>query len=211
MNNSLLRYFFVFIDNVEYRYYILFTWSCRLSLPQVAVIGNAKIKSSLLQEMAESVGHTLNELGFHLVCGGLGGVMEASCLGHKSGENFCQTIGILPSFKDNTANKYIDIIIPSGLDIGRNQLVVASGFAVIVLGGGAGTLSEIALASQINKPILLMKGSGGWADKLTDDYLDQRCNSKIYHIHTLEELRQTLQNLSRVETKVGFINSGHNR
>ncbi|MFK5892671.1 MAG: TIGR00725 family protein [Pseudomonadota bacterium] len=180
-------------------------------LPQVAVIGNAKIKSPRLQLMAESVGLIINQLGFHLVCGGLGGVMEASCLGHKSGVNPSKTIGILPSFKENTANKYTDIIIPSGLDIGRNQLVVASGFAVVVLGGGAGTLSEIALASQINKPILLMKGSGGWADKLTDEYLDQRCNSKLHHIKSIEELGLILQSLSTIESKTGCINSGHNR
>jgi len=161
--------------------------------------------------MAESVGLIINELGFHLVCGGLGGVMEASCLGHKTGSNACITIGILPSSNSHTANKYTDIIIPSGLDIGRNQLVVASGFAVIVLGGGAGTLSEIALASQINKPIILMKGSGGWADKLTEEYLDQRCNSKLYHINTYEELRQTLIGLSKLESKSGCIDSDHNR
>ena len=79
------------------------------------------------------------------------------------------------------------------------------------MGGGAGTLSEIALASQINKPILLMKGSGGWADKLTDEYLDQRCNSKLYHISSLDELRITLQKLSLLESKSGSIDSGHNR
>jgi uncharacterized protein (TIGR00725 family) len=182
-----------------------------LSFPQVAVIGNARIKLPILQQMAESVGLIINELGFHLVCGGLGGVMEASCIGHKSGDMACQTIGILPSIKADTANEFIDIVIPSGLDVGRNQLVVASGFAVVVLGGGAGTLSEIALASQFNKPILLMKGSGGWADKLTDEYLDQRCNSKIYHINTLDELRHTLKILSTIIPKNGCINSGHNR
>jgi len=182
-----------------------------LSFSQVVVVGSARVRSPLVQDLAESVGLIINELGFHLVCGGLGGVMEASCLGHKSGNNPCQTIGILPSVKANTANKYTDIVIPSGLDIGRNQLVVASGFAVIVLGGGAGTLSEIALASQINKPILLMKGSGGWADKLTDEYLDERRNSKLYHINTFEELRQTLTNLSKLESKSGCIDSGHNR
>jgi len=182
-----------------------------LSFSQVAVVGSARIKSPFVQDMAESVGLIISELGLHLVCGGLGGVMEASCLGHKSGNNRCQTIGILPSVKASTANKYTDIIIPSGLDIGRNQLVVASGFAVIVLGGGAGTLSEIALASQINKPILLMKGSGGWADKLTDEYLDERCNSKLHHINSFEELRQTLTNLSKLESKSGSIDSGHNR
>jgi uncharacterized protein (TIGR00725 family) len=190
---------------------LFFTGSSKLSFPQVSVIGNAKIKSSQLKDMAEAVGLIINDLGFHLVCGGLGGVMEASCKGHKSGAEPSQTIGILPSFKESTANKYTDIIIPSGLDIGRNQLVVSSGFAIVVLGGGAGTLSEIALASQINKPILLMKGSGGWADKLTDEYLDQRCNSKLYHISSLDELRITLQKLSLLESKSGSIDSGHNR
>ena len=56
-----------------------------------------------------------------------------------------------------------------------------------------------------------MKGSGGWADKLTDEYLDQRCNSKLYHISSLDELRITLQKLSLLESKSGSIDSGHNR
>lgn len=181
-----------------------------MSVFQVSVIGSARIESAFLNDMAQSVGLTISQLGFHLVCGGLGGVMEASCLGHRSGDTAANTIGILPSFDENTANQYIDIVIPTGLDVGRNQLVVSSGFAVVVLGGGAGTLSEIALASQINRPILLMKGSGGWADKLTDEYLDQRCNSKLYHIATLDELSETLQHLSTVISKSGQINSGHN-
>lgn len=182
-----------------------------MPFPQVAVVGSARIISPNVHKISESVGLMINELGFHLVCGGLGGVMESSCKGHKSGNNLCQTIGVLPSLNETTANTYVDIIIPTGLDIGRNQLVVSSCFAVVVIGGGAGTLSEISLASQINKPILLMKGSGGWADKLTDEYLDHRCNSRLYHIYNLDDLRATLQELSTIVSKSGSINSGHNR
>ncbi len=89
--------------------------------------------------------------------------------------------------------------------------MVASCFAVVVIGGGAGTLSEIALASQINKPIILMKGTEGWADKLKTDYLDHRKNAKIYHFKTLEELEVTLSSLSIADSKTGMIDSGHNR
>jgi uncharacterized protein (TIGR00725 family) len=102
-------------------------------------------------------------------------------------------------------------VIPTGLDVGRNQLVVASGFAVVVIGGGAGTLSEIALASQINKPIILLKQTGGWADKLTDEYLDERGSSRLYHAHGIEQLKHLLAQLVLQPSLSGAINSGHNR
>lgn len=180
-------------------------------LNQIAVIGSAGINSEELQFMAEKVGFTINELGYNLVTGGLSGVMEASAKGHKSGPENLQTIALLPSYDPSTANKYSDIIIPTGLDIGRNQLVVSSCLTVIVVGGGAGTLSEIALASQIGKPIILMKGSGGWADKLASDYLDQRNNSKLHHVNTFDELKAKLLALATTPSKTGAINSGHNR
>lgn len=182
-----------------------------MPFPQVAVVGNARITSDNIKILSEQVGQIISELGFNLVCGGLGGVMEAACFGHQSVSSNNKCIGILPSYDERTANRYIDIVIPSGLDIGRNQLVVASGFAIVVIGGGSGTLSEVALASQIGKHILLMKGSGGWADKLTDEYLDHRQNSKLYHITDLQQLRTTLKELSQIEVTSGIIDSGHNR
>lgn len=156
------------------------------------------------------MGRVIAKQHYNLVCGGLGGVMLESCRGFKQTVSEGTTVGILPSYDASTANEFIDVIIPTGLDIGRNQLVVASGFAVIVIGGGAGTLSEIALASQINKPIILMKNSGGWADKLTEKYLDTRENSLIYHISEVQELESLLCDLEKSHRHfAGVINSGH--
>ena len=179
--------------------------------PQVAVIGNARLKQPEHVALAQSVGRLLAENGYNLVCGGLGGVMLESCRGFKTIESPGRTVGILPSFQAASANDFIDIVIPTGLDVGRNQLVVASGFAVVVIGGGAGTLSEIALASQINKPIILLKKTGGWADKLTDEHLDERCNSRLYHAQNLGQLKQLLAQLTTQQNLTGTINSGHNR
>jgi predicted Rossmann-fold nucleotide-binding protein len=82
---------------------------------------------------------------------------------------------------------------------------------VIVIGGGAGTLSEIAIASQINKPIILIKNTGGWADQLNDDYLDSRKNARIYHIYYLQKLEALISKLLEdIAPKPGKINSGHN-
>ena len=178
---------------------------------QVSIIGNARIKDKFTQKITQDIGQLIAELNFNLVCGGLGGVMEMACKGFKSIDGTGQTIGILPSYDKNTANPFIDITMATGLDIGRNQLVVASGFAVIVIGGGAGTLSEIALASQIGKPILLIKKTGGWADKLKSDYLDERQNSPLYHISNLNELKTKLLSLVNKEDQSGTINSLHNR
>ncbi|WP_461534726.1 TIGR00725 family protein [Spongorhabdus nitratireducens] len=177
---------------------------------QVAVVGNARLEDPSIIQMCRHVGETLARRGYSIVCGGLGGVMEETCRGFKGVEGSGSTVGILPSYNASSANRFIDITIPTGLDIGRNQLVVASGFAVIVIGGGAGTLSEIALASQIGKPVLLMKGSSGWADKLTTDYLDDRHNAALYHIHNMHELEKTLSGLEKHVDRAGIINSGHN-
>ena len=177
---------------------------------QIAVIGSARLNDSSVIKMCLDAGKLLADSGYSLVCGGLGGVMEESCRGFKSAGSSGVTVGILPSYDASTANQFIDVFIPTGLDIGRNQLVVSSGFAVIVIGGGAGTLSEISLASQIGKPILLMKGSGGWADKLTADFLDDRRSAPLYHIHNMRELRTTLSRLEQEVDRAGSINSGHN-
>jgi uncharacterized protein (TIGR00725 family) len=178
---------------------------------QVAVIGNASLKRPEHIALAQNVGRMLAESGYSLISGGLGGVMLESCRGFKEIDSSGRTIGILPSFKADSANDFIDIVIPTGLDVGRNQLVVASGFSVVVIGGGAGTLSEIALASQINKPIILLKQTGGWADKLTDEYLDERGSSRLYHAHSIEQLKHLLAQLVLQPSLSDAINSGHNR
>lgn len=175
------------------------------------MIGSARLTDEKVVAISHDIGQILARSGMNLVCGGLGGVMLEVCRGFKSIKSEGSTVGILPSYDASTANDYIDVVIPTGLDVGRNQIVVASASVVIVIGGGAGTLSEIAIASQINKPIILIKNTGGWADKINDDYLDNRKNARIYHVDDLQKLEALIKKLIEDSTqKPGKINSGHN-
>jgi uncharacterized protein (TIGR00725 family) len=97
------------------------------------------------------VGRELGSRGVVLVCGGLGGVMEAACGGAKGAGG--TTIGILPGSDRSDANRFVDIAIPTGLGEARNALVVRAADAVIAIGGGYGTLSEIALALRGSKRV----------------------------------------------------------
>ncbi len=101
---------------------------------------------------AEAVGRELARRGATVVCGGLGGVMEAVCRGAKSAGG--RTIGILPGRRADDANPFVDIPIVTGLGELRNAIVVRSGRAVIAIGGEYGTLSEIAFARKFGIPVI---------------------------------------------------------
>jgi len=102
--------------------------------------------------MAEEVGARLALAGCTVVCGGRGGVMEAVCRGARQAGG--TTIGILPGYDADEANEWVLHPIPTGLGHARNAIVVASGDAVIALGGGFGTLSEIGLALKMGKRVI---------------------------------------------------------
>lgn len=102
--------------------------------------------------VAESVGQEIAGRGAMLVCGGLGGVMEATCRGAKAAGGL--TIGILPGDSHRDANPFVDIPIVTGLDHARNVLVVRTAQAVIAVGGAYGTLSEIGLALKLGRPVI---------------------------------------------------------
>ncbi len=91
-------------------------------------------------------------MGHTLICGGLGGVMEAACKGAKSAGG--KTVGILPGHDKSEANPYVDIPIVTGLGYMRNNLVVKNAEIIIAIDGKEGTLSEIAFALQMKKPVL---------------------------------------------------------
>jgi uncharacterized protein (TIGR00725 family) len=97
------------------------------------------------------------ERGAVLVCGGLGGAMEAACRGAKEAGG--TTLGVLPGVDRGEANPYVDIAVPTGLGQGRNLVIVHTADALIAVGGGYGTLSEIALALRAGKPVI---GVGSW-------------------------------------------------
>ncbi len=119
--------------------------------PIIAVIGGRRTEKSLLKE-AEEVGRLIARNGAVLVCGGLGGVMEAASKGAKSKGGL--TVGILPRNDSRDANQYIDIPISTGLGIGRNVIIARTADALIAVGGEYGTLSEIAFALQMGKPVV---------------------------------------------------------
>ena len=117
----------------------------------IAVIGDSSC-SPEEAKLAESVGELLAQRGATIVCGGLVGVMEAVCRGAKSKGGL--TVGILPGQDSSMANPWIDIPIVTGIGEARNIVVVKSAQAVIAIGGGYGTLSEIAYARKSNIPVI---------------------------------------------------------
>ena len=117
----------------------------------IAVIGGSQ-PSSPEVKLAEEVGRALARRGAVLVCGGLGGVMEAACRGASSEGGI--TVGILPGDNRQAANPYVQIPIVTGIGYARNIAVVKSAQAVIAIGGSYGTLSEIAHASQGGIPVI---------------------------------------------------------
>jgi uncharacterized protein (TIGR00725 family) len=110
-------------------------------------------------EIARAVGRMVADRGAALLCGGRGGVMEAAAQGTREGGGL--TIGILPGVnqRDSPPNPYIDVALFTGLGEGRNWVNVCACDAMIAIGGGFGTLSEIALALKAGKPVVLI---GSW-------------------------------------------------
>ena len=117
----------------------------------IAVIGGGQPTPEEAM-LAEEVGRELARQGAALVCGGLGGVMEAACRGASSEGGV--TIGILPGDSAKTANPYVQIPIVTGMGYARNISVVKSAQAVIAVGGSYGTLSEIAYALSSDIPVI---------------------------------------------------------
>jgi uncharacterized protein (TIGR00725 family) len=129
-----------------------------VTAPYVAVVGagGPDVDPALLAA-AEAVGAALAGRGAVVVCGGLGGVMEAACRGaHAAGG---VTLGILPGSDRAAANAWVSVAVATGLGELRNGLVVRGADAVVAIGGAYGTLSEIALALQAGTRVV---GLGSW-------------------------------------------------
>ena len=122
----------------------------------ISVVGARKCDQKTYA-LAEQVGRELAQRGATVVCGGLGGVMEAACQGAKNAGG--RTIGILPGKDHRGANPYVDIPIVTGIGEARNSIVVRTARAIIAVGGEYGTLSEIAFALKFGVPVI---GLGTW-------------------------------------------------
>src|SRR5881296_3583235 len=139
-------------------------------MPTIAVIGAGECDAKTAA-LAEDVGRRLARSGATVVCGGLGGVMEAACRGAKSAGGL--TIGILPGSDRASANRWVDIAIPTGIGEARNILVVRSAQAVIAVGGEFGTLSEIAFSLKLGIPVVGLNtwqlAKGGKIERLIEE------------------------------------------
>lgn len=153
----------------------------------IAVIGGSEC-SPQEATLAEEVGRELARSGAILICGGLGGIMEAACRGASSEGGI--TIGILPGDNRNTANPYVRVPIVTNLGEARNVIVVKSAQAVIAIGGGYGTLSEIGHALRNCIPVI---GLGTW----TLSRNDQPDSSIIPTRDPVEAVRKALSLVTR--------------
>ena len=141
----------------------------------VAVVGDARLKPNDPRiDIARDVGRRLVDEGCRVLTGGLGGVMEAASAGAHESQRYVPgcVIGLLPGHDPAAANPHVDVAIPTRLDLARNT-IVAHADAVIAVGGGSGTLSEIALAWQFHRLIVALRVAG-WSGELADRRIDDR-------------------------------------
>jgi len=172
----------------------------RLRRKVVAVIGSSDAGREALDQ-ARGVGAAICRVGAHLVCGGLGGVMEAACEGfveerHRLGGVDCGvTIGILPGEYRTDANPFVDVVLPTGAGIMRNALVVLASDVVLCVAGGSGTLSEIAASWQKGKTLVAMSTTGGWSAELAGRLVDGRRPDAILAAPDVAEAEAILERL----------------
>ncbi|MGL5448648.1 MAG: TIGR00725 family protein [Rhabdaerophilum sp.] len=122
----------------------------------VGVIGPNDASAAELA-MAESIGRAIAGLGLPLVCGGRGGCMQAASKGAAEAGGI--VIGILPSSDWGSANPYVSVPIASGIGEARNAIIASACFALVAVGGGHGTLSEIALGLKMERLVIVMPGA----------------------------------------------------
>ena len=140
---------------------------------KILVIGSGRDHcTDVARDAAYRVGVEVAKVGAVLLTGGLGGVMEAASKGAKDQGGF--VIGIIPQSDMGEANSYCDAVIATGIGLARDFVTAYSADAIVVVGGGAGTLIEICAAYQRKIPIVTVKGTGGMADRFLHESVDDR-------------------------------------
>ncbi len=164
-----------------------------MSRPLVAVIGSGHAGRALARH-AHDVGAAVAASGAGLICGGLGGVMAAACEGAATvpPDRRGPIVGVLPGEDARDANPHVEVALPTGLGVARNVLLVRAAAAVVAVGGEAGTLSEIAHAWQLGRPLAAYLPAGGWGARLAGSRLDGRRADAIAAIADPQQLRAWL-------------------
>ena len=153
----------------------------RTRRPMISVVGEDGLaQDAPACQSAREVGRQLVEAGFRVCCGGMSGVMEAVLAGAREAAAYREgdTVAVIPMLDRNRANPHADIVIATGMGHARNA-IVANSDAVVVIAGGAGTLSEVALAWTFNRLIIALPASGGTAEKIADTAVDHRARGDI--------------------------------
>lgn len=162
----------------------------------VTVVGTGDADAEAAR-LAEAVGTAIAGAGAGIVCGGLGGVMAAACRGARAVRRPDRgpVVGILPGTDPAEANPWVEVVIPTGLGYARNLLVVLAGDAVVAVGGASGTLSEIAHAWQLGKPLCAVSPGGGWAAELAGRSLDGKRTDRIHEARDADEVAGWLRKI----------------
>ena len=165
----------------------------------IAIIGYAnydfldEISQKTICSLGYDLGKSLVDNGYIIATGGLG-VMQDVSQGARDSKHYKKgcILGILPNYNSKHANECVDIALPVGFDIGRNITLVSIAKAVIMLGGGAGSLNEVSLAWQLQKLIIAL-GDIGWSGKLANMQLDKRRNDIIFKAENISDVLNILQ------------------
>lgn len=160
--------------------------------PQVGIIGSSEADDAMMR-LAFGAGAVVAKLGAALVTGGRDGIMAAAS--RACAEAGGIVIGVLPGTGMDEANSHCHYVIPTGLGWARNVITAIAGDVIIVIGGAAGTLSEIAYAWMYDRPIIALSESGGWAKRLAGHSIDHRRKDTIVDCRTIEELEAALRRL----------------
>lgn len=163
--------------------------------PQVCVLGSAEPGSSAY-DLAGQAGELLARLGMTVVsgCGSPATRIAAERALAAGG----LVVSIVPSDDIHLKDWPCSVLIPSGMGDARNLLMALAGDACIVIGGRAGTISEVCLAWLHHRPLLPLTGHGGWSDRLERNPPDERGNSKILSWSSIKELEERLRELNLV-------------
>ncbi len=153
---------------------------------QILVIGsNTNGCTPKHEKIAYEVGAEIAKSDSVLMTGGLGGVMTAASHGAHDANGL--TVGIIPQDDATMANKFCDIVIPTGMGLTRDFLNALSADGVIIVGGGSGTLSEVCAAYMHKKPMVAIRNIGGSVEPYIDGFIDHRENVKIIGVDSPQE------------------------
>ncbi len=170
---------------------------------RIGIIGQSERPTEPLSQktakIAYKMGYIIGQNGWQLISGGRDGVMRESSRGAKDAGGL--TVGIMPSLDKKEANKYVDVVINTGLGIGmRSELMIHTVDIVVMIGGKNGTLKELSAAYLNKKPVIVIRSSGELADTLQNflfegKYIDNRRNIEILFAENPEEAEKMIKRI----------------